>query len=106
MSQHQQFFDEAWRQLTLSDLTVKEIVQLVKAYLTALFACLLIFALPDVLIVGLDFGLKASLTRQEYSWWSMILDYGLLGLVAYLILTNIPDVFESVGELFAESMGA
>jgi len=92
---------EAWRQLSLSDLTMKEILQLVKDYLTALFGCLLIFALPYALIVGLDFGLKASLTRHGYSWWSMMLDYGLLALVAYLVLTNIPEVFESVGELFA-----
>ena len=92
---------EAWRQSSLSDLTMKEIVELVKCYLSALFACMLIFGLPFVLFVALDFGLKASLTGHEYSWWFKIIVYGFLAFFAYMVLSDIPAFFEWWRDLFA-----
>jgi hypothetical protein len=93
---------DAWRHLSLSDLTIKEIRQLVKCYLTALFACILLFGLPFALIVTLDFGLRTSLTGHEYSWWSTLIGYGFLAWFTYMVLSNIPAFFEWWRDLFAD----
>ncbi len=38
---------------------------------------------------------------QEYSWLSEIPQYGILALLAYFILTHIPEFFGSFAEMFA-----
>ncbi len=43
---------EAWRQLSFGDLTVKEILSLARYNFTAVFVCLLVFAVPYALFVA------------------------------------------------------
>jgi len=85
---------------SFSDITLREIYALVKYYFTTVFVCLLIFALPWAFFVGLDVGLQSTLPTEKYLWLSRIFSYGLLIFVLYLILSELPDILQRLGELF------
>lgn len=87
------------------DLSLHEISSLAKDHCYAVGACLLIclvFAVPAVLLWGLDFGLKSALPPKVYSGGQEILEYGVIAAMAYLVIWLLPDLLRAVGQTLLE----
>ncbi len=80
-----------------ANLTVRDTWHLMKVYFQAVFVCILVFGLPYALLLGTDFGIKTSFGEETASWVRKIITWGVLALVAYLVVTDLPSVLKQLG---------
>tara|TARA_B100001971_G_C18090282_1_gene483126 strand:- start:268 stop:780 length:513 start_codon:yes stop_codon:yes gene_type:complete len=92
--------EEQSNPLTISDLTVKEIIELVKYGFTTIFVCTIVFVIPYLMFTGTFafFGLDFSADSDSGSkWFSIVMSL----VVIYMIVQEFSSVCDKLSEMFA-----
>jgi len=87
--------------LSFTDLTVKEIWEIIRYFFTAVFICTIMFVIPFFIVMGVEFGAESFLDSGQKKWieyivWFLIIIF-LIGHLDELFM-GLSDCFRSLGE--------